>query len=72
MLLAYYQSVDLFLFCPLSRKENTFLLCEPPPGRRPHGPEAASRAKRAVMFYSCTYPPNKTGTIPAQRKGLRG
>ncbi len=25
---AYHQSVDLFLFCPLSRKEKKFPLCE--------------------------------------------
>jgi hypothetical protein len=26
MVFAYHQSVDHFLFCPLSRKENIFLL----------------------------------------------
>ena len=82
MFLAYYQSVDLFLFCPfiplvlagLNRKENICFLCELPPGRRPHGPEAASRAKpriggisallqRAVMPYSRTSPHSKAGAI---------
>jgi len=24
---AYYQSANLFLFCPLSKKENIFFLC---------------------------------------------
>jgi hypothetical protein len=28
MFLTYYHSADLFLFCPLSRKENIFFLCE--------------------------------------------
>jgi len=56
MSLSFYQSVDLFLFCPLSRNENKFFLCGPPLGRKPDppackpygleaGPKVASRAK---------------------------
>jgi hypothetical protein len=31
-----------FSFLPSQQKRKHFFLCEPPPGRRPHGPEAAS------------------------------
>jgi len=61
MVLAYHQSVDLFLFCPLSRKENIFFLCEPCVSSEAGGEK-----------HALTYPPNKAGTIPPQREDLRG
>jgi len=53
------------------RWKKDILLRVLPLGRRPDGPEAAPRTKRAVMSYSRTYPHSKAGTISIAQ-GLRG
>jgi len=60
MVLAYHQSADLFLFCPLSRKENIFCLCLP-----------CVSSEAGVEKHALTYPLSKAGTIGIA-DGLRG
>ena len=53
------QGVDLFLFCPLSRKESTFFLCEP------------CVSSGAGGNICSDIPPKRAKTIPLQWNGLK-
>jgi len=65
-------SLSASVFGGSTAMKKDILLRELPLGRRPHGPEAASRANRAVMFYSRAYLDSKAETIPPQREDLEG